>query len=62
MSNLVEGREVDIMSTIKPIQSTPELTGKHAVEVLRQVNTRPTEQAMQKNAMLRDVLTRIRKA
>lgn len=50
------------MSTIKPIQSTPELTGKHAVEVLRQVNTRPTEQAMQKNAMLRDVLTRIRKA
>lgn len=57
-----KGKEVDIMSTIKPIQATPELSGKDAVKLLLQANTKPTEQAMKKNTMLRNVLTDIRKA
>lgn len=58
----MKGKKVDIMPTIKPIQATPELRGKDAVELLRQVNSSPTEQALKKNAMLCDVLTNIRKA
>lgn len=49
------------MSTMKPIQATPELSGKDAEKVLHQVNTVPTEKAMKKNKMLRSVLTDIRK-
>lgn len=50
------------MSTIKPIQATPELSGKDAVKLLLQVNVSPTEKAIRKNNMLRSVLTNIRKA
>lgn len=57
-----EGREVDIMSTIKTIQATPELSGKDAVNLLRQANSNPTQKAMKKNNMLRSVLTEIRKS
>lgn len=57
-----KGKEVDIMSTIKPIQATPELCGKDAVKLLLQTNVNPTEKAMKKNDMLRGVLTNIRKA
>lgn len=57
-----EGREVDIMSTIKPIQATPELSGKDAVNLLHQANLNPTKKAMKKNNMLRSVLTGIRKS
>jgi len=57
-----KGKEVDIMSTIKPIQATPELSGKDAVKLLLQVNVSPTEKAIRKNNMLRSVLTNIRKA
>ena len=50
------------MSTIKSIQSTPELSGKDAVKLLKQVNISPTKKAMKKNEMLHSVLTNIRKA
>lgn len=50
------------MSTIKPIQATPELNGKDAVRLLLQVNAAPTKKAMDKNNMLRNVLANIRKA
>lgn len=56
-----KGKEVDIMSTIKPIQATPELSGKDAVKLMSQVNCNPTEDAMKKNDMLRSILTSIRK-
>ena len=56
-----KGKEVDIMSTMKPIQATPELNGKDAEKLLNQANTAPTEKAMKKNAMLHSVLANIRK-
>lgn len=56
-----EGKEVDIMSTIKPIQATPELSGKDAVNLLIQTSNKPTESAMKKNHMLCSVLANIRK-
>ncbi len=49
------------MSTIKPIQATPELSGKDAVNLLIQTNNKPTESAMKKNHMLCSVLANIRK-
>lgn len=49
------------MSTMKPIQATPELNGKDAINLLRQVDTKPTEKAIEKNHMLYNVLTNIRK-
>ena len=49
------------MSTIKPIQATPELSGKDAFSLLIQTNTPPNNKAIQKNEMLRDVLNDIRK-
>ena len=57
-----EEREVDIMSAIKPIQATPELSGKDAVKLLNEVNTAPTKDAVKKVNMLHNVLTNIRKA
>ena len=56
-----KGKEVDIMSTIKPIQATPELSGKDAINLLLQANSNPTQNAVKKNNMLRSVLTNIRK-
>lgn len=56
-----KGKKVDIMSTIKPIQATPELKGKDAVAVLLQVNKKPTQEAMKRNQMLSSVLANIRK-
>lgn len=37
-----EGKEVDITATIKPIQATPELSGKDAIDLLLQTNAGPT--------------------
>ena len=54
-------KEVDVMSTIKPIQATPELSGKDAEKLLLQTNRKPTMQAMKKNNMLHGVLANIRK-
>ena len=54
-----KGKEVDIMSTMKPIQATPELSGKDAKRLLEQVSQAPTEKAMKKNDMLHSVLISI---
>lgn len=62
MINKTKGKEVDSMSTMKPIQATPELSGKDAQELLKQSNTAPTVHAEKKNNMLHNVLTNIRKA
>ena len=56
-----EKREVDIMSTMKPIQATPELSGADAAKLLFQTNKKPTVDAMKKNTMLHGVLMNIRK-
>ena len=55
------GKEVDIMSTMKPVQATPELSGEDAVELLRQSSVTPTEKSLKKNTVLRSVLTNIRR-
>ncbi len=49
------------MATMKPIQATPELSGKDAVKLYNQTKIKPTAQAMKKNNMLRSVLSDIRK-
>lgn len=61
MCKEMKGKEVDVMSTMKPIQATPELRGKDAAGLLRQANNIPTQKAVDKNNMLRSVLTNIRK-
>ena len=61
MSITKKGEAKDIMSTIKPIEATPELCGKDAQGVLQQVSVKPTKQAIAKNEMLRNVLAGIRK-
>jgi len=61
MSKEEKGKEVDVMATIKPIQATPELSGKDAANLLIQVNSKPTDKAMKKNDLLRGVLANIRK-
>ena len=61
MENGKQGKEVAIMSTMKPIQATPELSGEDAVKSLRQSSIIPTEKSLKKNTMLRSVLTNIRK-
>lgn len=53
-------KEVDIMSIMKPIQATPELSGKDAEKLLNQTNATPTEKAKKKNTMLHNVLISIR--
>lgn len=59
---MILGKEVDGMSTIKPIQATPEVTGKDAVGLLKQVNAVPTKKAMDKNKTLRSILVKVTKA
>lgn len=49
------------MSTIKPIQATPELSGKDAFALLKQTRLNPSKDAIRKNEMLRDILNEIRK-
>ncbi len=60
MDNDMKGKDVDIMTKIKPIQATPDLSGEDAVKLLQQVNTPANEKAINKNNMLRSVLTKIR--
>ena len=49
------------MSAIKPIQATPELSGKDAVTLLKQTSVIPSKEAVRKNEMLRGILNEIRK-
>lgn len=62
MDRKKRGKEVDIMATIKPIQTTPELSGRDAVKLLNEANSVPTENAVKKVNRLHSVLTNIRKA
>ena len=57
-----EERKVDIMAAMKPIQATPELSGKDAAKLMEQANTNPTKQVMHKNNLLRNVFLDIQKA
>lgn len=54
-------KEVDIMSTIKPIQATPELSGKDAFVLLKQTRVNLSKDSIRKNEMLRDILNEVRK-
>jgi hypothetical protein len=54
-------KEDDIMSTIKPIQATPVLSGNDAVNLMKEVLRAPSESAIQKNKMLVNVLKNIKK-
>lgn len=62
MNRKKRGKEVDIMAAIKPIQTTPELSGKDAAKLLNEANAVPSEDAVKKVNMLHNVLTNIRKA
>lgn len=52
---------METMLAMKPIQATPELNGKDAEKVIKQVNQKPTEEALQKNKMLLNILEQIHK-
>ena len=56
-----ERKKVAIMSIMKAIQTTPELSGKDTLNVLREVKP-PTEKSLKKNTMLRNVLMNVRKS
>jgi len=56
-----KGKEVDSMSTMKPIEATPTLRGRDAISVLAQSSRQPNENAIKKNNMLHSVLSNIRK-
>lgn len=49
------------MSSIKPIQATPELSGEDAMIMMRQVLNKTSESVIKKNSMLINVLNNIRK-
>ena len=51
----------DVMSTMKPIQATPELSGKDARNLLQQTSIAPSKDAIRKNEMLRNILREIQK-
>lgn len=53
------GKDVDIMSKIKPIQATPELSGKDAEEILAQVNKKPSKKTIKRNIILSNILSDI---
>ena len=54
-------KEGDIMSTIKPIQATPVLSGDDAINLMKQVLNKPSESAIKKNNMLLNILHNITK-
>jgi hypothetical protein len=56
-----EKKEGDIMSTIKPIQATPVLSGNDALNLMKQVLKKPSESAIKKNNMLLNILHNIKK-
>lgn len=56
----LEGK-VDIMSTIKPIQATPVLSGDDAINLMQQVFKKPSNAVIRKNEMLKNVLNNIKR-
>lgn len=55
-----EKGEID-MTTIKPIQATPELSGEDAERLIRDVNRKPTKEAAEWNSMMVEILEKIRR-
>lgn len=53
-------RGVENMSTIKPIQATPELSGKDAERLIRDVNRKPTKEAMEWKKVLQRSLKELK--
>ena len=49
------------MPTMKPIQATPELSGEDAERLIRDVNRKPTKEALERNRKMQDILRRIKK-
>lgn len=54
-------KEASIMSAIKPIQATPALSGEDAIKLMKQVLSKPSKSAINKNSMLINMLKDIRK-
>lgn len=53
-------RGVDnMLATIKPIQATPELNGEDAKRLIKEVNRKPSKEAIEKNKMLLNILEQI---
>lgn len=52
------GQDMPIM---KPIQATPELSGEDAERLIRDVNRKPTKEAMERNRKMQEILKRIKK-
>lgn len=51
------GKDMPIM---KPIQATPELSGEDAERLIRDVNRKPTKEAMERNRKMQEILKRIK--
>ena len=49
------------MTTMKPIQATPDLSGEDAEKLIRDVNRKPTKEAMDRHQKMREILRKIRK-
>jgi len=49
------------MTTIKPIQATPELSGEDAERLIQDVNRKPTKEATERNVMMQEILKKIRR-
>ena len=52
---------VQDMSTMKPIQATPELCGEDAVRLIQDVNRKPTKEALDRHRKMQNILKRIKK-
>lgn len=54
-------RGVDDMSIMKPIQGTPELSGEDAERLIKDVNRKPTKEALERNKMMQSILRQIKR-
>ncbi|MBQ8518331.1 MAG: hypothetical protein IJ455_01840 [Agathobacter sp.] len=53
-------RGVEYMSTMKPIQATPELSGEDAEKLIRDVNRKPTKEALEWKKLLQRCLKELK--
>ena len=53
-------RGVEDMSTMKPIQGTPELSGEDAERLIRDVNRKPTKEALEWKKLLQRSLKELK--
>jgi len=59
MSRKKGGRKMGTL--VKPIQQTPELSGKYAEEFLREVMKKPSSTAIQRNKKAQELLRRMKR-